>query len=219
MKHMFGRAFSVLLLALVALSGCLSQSSQADTTFKEGVQYSLIKPPIPSEVPAGKVEVTELFWYGCPHCYALEPTIQKFLSEKPSDVDFVRVPATLSPRWAFHAKLYYVGQLLDPKGDKHLHSKIFDALQKQRRNINTDDALVRFFTDQGFNADQVKGALNSMEMKAMMARADEVGLKSGADSVPTLIVNGKYLTSPSMAGGEEKLLQTVNYLVKLEEKK
>lgn len=218
MKHMFSRTFSILLLALVALSGCLSQSSQAEDTFKEGVQYNVIKPPIPTQAAADKVEVTELFWYGCPHCYALEPTIQTYLNSKPSSVVFQRVPATLSPRWTFHAKLYYVGVLLDPNGGKHLHSKIFDALQKQHRNINTDDSLVRFFTDQGFSAAQVTGALNSMEMKTMMARADTVGIKSGADSVPTVIVNGKYLTSPSMAGGEDKLLKVINYLVKLETK-
>ncbi len=211
MKKSLSRLFGLLLVTFVALAGCIPDSSQAES-FKEGEHYKVINPAIPTNVPTGKVEVDELFWYGCPHCYALEPTIEKFLQNKPANVVFNRVPATISPRWAYHAKLYYVGLLLDPNGDKKLHTKVFEAIQKQRRRIESDDALTRFFVEQGFSADQVRNALQSMEMRAMLARADEVGFKSGADSVPAIIVNGKYLTSPSMVGSEEKMLQVINYL-------
>ncbi|WMP16264.1 thiol:disulfide interchange protein DsbA/DsbL [Thiothrix lacustris] len=217
MKRALSHTLGFMMAALFALTGCISESSQAEE-FKEGTQYVTISPPIPTEVPAGKVEVTELFWYGCPHCYAMEPTINTFLSKKPDNVVFQRVPATLSPRWAYHAKLYYVGKMLDPDGAKNVHTKIFEALQKQRRQINDDASMTRFFVELGFKADQVTNALNSMEMKAMMARADEVGTKSKADSVPVIIVNGKYRTSPSMVGSEEKLLQVINYLVTRESK-
>ncbi|WML91912.1 thiol:disulfide interchange protein DsbA/DsbL [Thiothrix lacustris] len=217
MKRTLSHTLGFMMAALFALTGCIPESSQAEE-FKEGTQYVTISPAIPTEVPAGKVEVTELFWYGCPHCYEMEPTINTFLSKKPDNVVFQRVPATLSPRWAYHAKLYYVGKMLDPDGAKNVHTKIFEALQKQRRQINDDAAMTRFFVELGFSADQVKNALNSMEMKAMMARADEVGTKSKADSVPVIIVNGKYRTSPSMVGSEEKLLQVINYLVARESK-
>jgi thiol:disulfide interchange protein DsbA len=218
MKQMVSRMFGIMLMALITLTGCLSESSQADEEIVEGKQYTVIDPPIPTHVAAGQVEVTELFWYGCPHCYALEPTINKFLANKPDNVVFQRVPATLSPRWAFHAKLFYVGQMLDPTGSQHVHSKIFEAIQKQRRHIDTDEALVRFFTDLGFAPDKINGALQSMEMNAMLARSTDIGNQSKADSVPTIIVNGKYLTSPSMTGGEEKFLNTLKYLVKRESK-
>lgn len=216
MKRVFSRAFG-LVLALFIVTGCVPESGQAEE-FKEGVDYTLISPPVPVQAADGKVEVAELFWYGCPHCYHLEPTINKFLQNKPANVEFRRVPATLSPRWVFHARLFYVGQLLDPDGSKHVHAKIFDAIQKQRRQINNDDALRRFFTGIGFSADQVNNALKSMELNAMMARADEVGKMSKADSVPNIIINGKYLTSPSMVGNEEKLLKVMDYLIRRETK-
>lgn len=216
MKRVFSRAFG-LVLALFIVTGCVPESGQAEE-FKEGVDYTLISPPVPVQAADGKVEVAELFWYGCPHCYHLEPTINKFLQNQPANVEFRRVPATLSPRWVFHARLFYVGQLLDPDGSKHVHAKIFDAIQKQRRQINNDDALRRFFTGIGFSADQVNNALKSMELNAMMARADEVGKMSKADSVPNIIINGKYLTSPSMVGNEEKLLKVMDYLIRRETK-
>ena len=213
MNKIVSRLFGIFLLTLTALVGCIPDASQADV-FKEGEDYKVINPPIPVQTSNGQVEIDELFWYGCPHCYALEPTISKFLQNKPANVVFNRVPATISPRWAYHAKLYYVGLMLDPNGDKQIHSKIFEALQKQHRRIDNDDALIRFFVEQGFNEGQVRNALQSMEMKTMLARADEIGAKSGADSVPTLIVNGKYLTSPSMVGSEDKMLQVIDYLSK-----
>jgi thiol:disulfide interchange protein DsbA len=255
MKTVFSRISGIALVAAtLALSGCLSESSQAEAvkqqraaapvpapavaptsrtapapppqtqqnpaqrpvaTFREGFEYTVLSPPIPTNVAPGQSEVTELFWYGCPHCLALEGTMNRFQQTKPANVVFQRVPATLTPRWAYHAKLFYVGKMLDPAGQKGVHGKIFNALQVQRRTINTDDAMIRFFTEQGFTEDQVKGALNSMEMRAMLARSDEVGSMSHADSVPTIIVNGKYLTSPSKVGSEEKLLQVIDYLSKL----
>ncbi|SDZ73138.1 thiol:disulfide interchange protein DsbA [Thiothrix caldifontis] len=215
MKRTLSHTLGFMMAALFALTGCIPEASQAQD-FKEGTHYVTLSPTIPTQAPAGKVEVIDLFWYGCPHCYSLEPTIDKFLSNKPDNVVFQRVPATLSPRWEYHAKLFYVGQMLDPDGAKRVHTKIFEALQKQRRKINDDDAMTRFFAELGFTSDQVKNALNSMEMKAMMARANEVGIKSKADSVPIIIVNGKYRTSPSMVGSEETLLQVVDYLVKRE---
>ncbi|MEB4592152.1 thiol:disulfide interchange protein DsbA/DsbL [Candidatus Thiothrix sp. Deng01] len=217
MKNVFGHTLGLVMTIVLVLTGCVPESGQADE-FKEGTDYALISPPIPVQAPAGKVEVTELFWYGCPHCYHMEPTINKFLQHKPDNVVFQRVPATLSPRWTYHARLYYVGQLLDPDGSKRVHSKIFDAIQQQRRRIDNDEALTRFFTDLGFSTDQVNNALQSMELNAMMARADEVGQMSKADSVPLVIINGKYKTSPSMVGNEDKLLKVMDYLIKRETK-
>lgn len=217
MKRLFAQTLTFLFAAALTLSGCIPETSQAQE-FKEGTHYVTINPPIPTQAEAGKVEVLELFWYGCPHCLSLEPTIEKFLANKPTNVVFQRVPATISPRWAYHAKVFYVGQMLDPDGSKGVHKKIFDAIQVQRRKIADDAALTRFFEELGFTKEQVGNALNSMEMNAKLARADEVGNKSQADSVPTIIVAGKYRTSPSMAGSEETLLQVIAHLVKLESK-
>lgn len=217
MKNVFGHTLGLVMTVLFILTGCVPESGQAEE-FKEGTHYVTLSPAAPTQAPAGKVEVAEMFWYGCPHCYSLEPTIEKYLQSKPANVEFQRVPATISPRWAYHARLFYAGQLLDPDGSKHVHTKIFEAMQKQRRKINDDDALRRFFTELGFTTQQIDGALNSMEMRTLLARADEIGAKSKADSVPVVIINGKYRTSPSMLASEAQLLQVIDYLVKRESK-
>lgn len=211
-SHTLGFIFAVLVL-----TGCVAEETQAQE-FKEGEHYVTLSTPVPTQAPSGKVEVAELFWYGCPHCLSLEPTIEKFLANKPANVEFQRVPATISPRWAFHARLFYAGQMLDADGSKGIHKKIFEAIQTQRRKIDNDEALTRFFVEQGFSKEQVTNVLNSMEMTVKMARADEIGAKSQADSVPTIIVAGKYRTAPSMVGSEEALLKVIDYLVKRESK-
>lgn len=216
MKHSLSRFFNPLILVVVVITaGCVPESSQAEN-FTEGKDYATISPPISPLGDSDKVEVIEMFWYGCAHCYTLEPTVEKYLDNKPANVDFKRMPATLSPRWRFHAKLFYVGQMLDPDGSKGVHKKIFEAIQKQRRKISNEQSMERFFSDLGFSSEQVGNALNSMEMNTMMQRADEVSSLSGTDSVPTIIINGKYRTSPSMVGNEQQLLKVINYLTQRE---
>lgn len=218
MKRFFSRILTIAAFTVVTLTGCLSESTQADNlTYVEGTHYSTISTPLPTRVAADKVEVAELFWYGCPHCYHLEPVMDKYLAQKPANVEFIRIPATLSPRWEFHAKLYYVGQLLDPQGTKNVHAKIFDAIQKQNRNINNDDALKRFFVSLGYTNEQVDNVLKSMELDNLMRFAKDYSAKSGADSVPNIIVNGKYMTGPGFVGAEN-VIATLNYLTKKESK-
>ncbi|WP_020558962.1 thiol:disulfide interchange protein DsbA/DsbL [Thiofilum flexile] len=219
MKRFLSRILTATAIALVTLTGCFSESTQADNnlTYVNGTHYTTLSTPLPTRVAQDKVEVVELFWYGCPHCYHLEPIINKYLAQKPANVEFVRVPATLSPRWTFHAKLYYVGQLLDPQGTKGVHGKIFDALQKQNRRIDNDEALKRFFVSLGYTNEQIDGVLKSMELDSLMRFATDYSAKSGADSVPNLIVNGKYMTGPGMVGGEN-VIATLNYLTKKESK-
>ncbi|MBK8452530.1 MAG: thiol:disulfide interchange protein DsbA/DsbL [Thiofilum sp.] len=218
MKRFLSRILTATAFTLVTLTGCFSESTQADNlTYLDGTHYTTLSTPLPKRTAQNKVEVAELFWYGCPHCYHLEPVITKYLAQKPANVEFVRIPATLSPRWTFHAKLYYVGQLLDPQGTKNVHARIFDALQKQNRRIDNEDALKRFFVSLGYTNEQVDGVLKSMELDNLMRFATDYSAKSGADSVPTLIVNGKYMTGPGMVGADN-VIATLNHLTNKESK-
>lgn len=214
MKRVFSYVLPVVLLAVVGLSGCIPDSQAR--TFSENVEYVVITPALTTQVADDKVEVAEVFWYGCPHCYSLEPTMEKYQQNKPDNVTFTRVPAMLDATWSFHGKLYYVGQLLDQDGSKNVHGKIFEALHKQRRRIGNDDQLRRFFQGIGFSTDEVNKVLKSMELKTKLNYAKEITIKSSLDSVPSVIVNGKYLTSPSMVAGNDKLLEVINYLTALE---
>ncbi len=202
---------------LLVLAGLMAAVPDAQARrFTENVEYTVINPPLSTQAEKDQVEVAEVFWYGCPHCYHLEPTIEEYLKNKPDYVTFTRIPAMLDAKWSFHGKLFYVGSLLDPDDSKGVHDKIFTALQKQRRRINNDDQLRRFFQSIGFKADEINNVLKSMELKTKLDYAREITKKSRVDSVPAVIVNGKYLTSPSLVSGNKKLLEVVNYLTDLE---
>ena len=224
---------------LISLYGCFSNDGQAEEStpiqametvtkavqktttnleseFVEGKHYFEIFPEMNTNVEDGKIEVLELFWLGCPHCYTLEPTMARFKKSKPDDVHFDQVPATLNPSWAFHARLLYTAQILDPKGNKGLINKLFKAMHKDRIRLNKLAQAISFFEKQGVNKIEFNNAYNSMAMSAKMSYANTVSAGSQATAVPTLIINGKYRTSPYAAGGEEKLLKLLNMLIQQE---
>ena len=190
-----------------------SDQTAAALQFFEGQHYRTLNFELPTEAPAGKIEVTELFWYGCPHCFHLEPTMKEYQKEKGDNVYFRRVPATLGQNWSVLAKAYYIGRLLDPDGAKNLHDKIFDTIHKQHRRLSDEEAVKNFFISQGFSEEEVNNAANSMEVQAKLKMATDYSTTSQASGVPTLIVNGKYMTSPTMAQGAANLKLVLKFLV------
>ena len=185
--------------------------------FKEGEHYFEIFPTMQTDAVGGKVEVVELMWLGCPHCYDLEPTMLKYKQSLPDYVEFKQVPALLNPRWTADGKMFYVADLLDPKGEKKLIEKIFHALHVQkRRNMSNPDNLKSFMLQQGVTAAEYDNVANSMAMTAKLNRAKQISADSQAQSVPSIIINGKYRTSPYAAGGNEQLMQIVDMLTKRE---
>ena len=171
-----------------------------------------------TNVADGNIEVLELFWLGCPHCNALEPAIKAFIKTKPDDVMFSQVPAVLNPQWSFHAKAFYTGKILDPQNKKNLLDALFNEIHEKNNRLNTPKELKQFFVDQGYSDTAFNNAFNSMALNAAMSNAQTVSANSQATSVPTLIINGKYRTSPYSAGGEENLMKIVNMLIKQERK-
>lgn len=193
-------------------------TSEVDTTaaqrpaFIEGQHYTVLSTELPTEAPEGQVEVAELFWYGCPHCYHLEPAMKAYVKKKADNVYFRRIPATLNPNWAVQAKAYYMGTLLDADGKKNVHGAIFAAIHEQRRRLNDDEAMKRFFISQGFAEADIDNAASSMEVQAKLKTATDYSTASKATGVPTLIVAGKYMTSPTMAQGSAKLKRLLAFL-------
>lgn len=215
----------LILLTLLTLGGCLSSDSEAKeeakkaaAQFSEGKHYVEIDPAMNTDVASGQVEVIELFWLGCPHCAKLEPTIKAYKKNKPSYVSFKQVPAVLNPSWAIHAKAFYTAKLLDPNDEKNLVEKLFATIHQEKKSLNTIGAVESFFVNQGYSTTQFNNTINSMAMNAELSQAKTIGAGSLSTSVPTIIVNGKYRTSPYMAGGEDNLIQIVNMLVQQERK-
>lgn len=185
----------------------------AAAEYTQGVHYQELSQPQP--VSTGeKIEVRELFWYGCPHCYRLEPTIQSWLENgKPENAEYVPMPAVLRDSWAFHGRVYYTFEALGMVDE--LHSKFFDALHRERRRITNVEQLAEWASQYGVEEQAVIDAFNSFAVETKMRQARVLVGKYQATGVPTMIVDGKYRTTGSMAGSNEELMRVVNYLVGL----
>ncbi len=183
--------------------------------WKEGVNYEKLAAPQPTD-NADKIEVRELFWYACPHCYRLEPTLHEWLKEKPADVEFVRMPAILGPNWELLARAYYTAEILGVL-DK-VHEPIFERLHKERKRIRTPEDVRAIFVKQGISANDFDKAFKSFAVVMKTNRSKRVREMYGITGVPTLIINGKYRTNATMAGGNKQMFEVIDYLVEQERK-
>lgn len=178
--------------------------------FDEGIEYQRIVPAQPTEDPA-KVEVVEMFWYGCPHCYRFEPFVERWLAKAPKHVRFMRVAAPLNPSWVVHARAYYAAEALGVID--RIHKPLLDAIHKERRRLNTEDALAAFFTEHGVDERDFRRAFHSFAVETKVRRARDLARRYGVNSVPAVVINGKYRTDGTLAGGYERLLQVIDFLV------
>lgn len=166
---------------------------------------------VPQPVSTGdKIEVLELFWYGCPHCYSLEPYLVKWLKNKPDFVEFVRLPAVLNRSWAFDARVYYTFIALGLV-DK-LHEPYFDSIHKERKRMKSVEEVAAWAAEQGVDPKAILDTFNSFGVDSMLANANQMSGRYETDGVPTIIVDGKYRTKVSLAGGQNELIDLMNYL-------
>ncbi len=196
---------------VLGLSVACAKNEDQGASYDAGIDYAVLKNPAPTNASPGKIEVVEMFWYGCPHCYHFEPHIQKWLKEKPAAAEFVHMPAALNPSWVIHAKAYYAAESMDVL-DK-FHEPLFHALNEQRRRLNTEDALVRFAESQGIDGEKFRKAMNSFYTRTKIRQSQDLGMRYEADGVPMIVVNGKYKVTGQLAGSYERMLKIVNYLV------
>ncbi|MGE3846457.1 MAG: thiol:disulfide interchange protein DsbA/DsbL [Gammaproteobacteria bacterium] len=182
-----------------------------------GKHYQEIKPAVPTSVAADKVEVVELFWYGCPHCYAFEPQLKEWLANKPDYVEFVRVPAVFAHNWEIHARAYYAAQQLGVL-DK-IHPLLFEAIHREGRKVFSLEEVQGFFADQGVPEAEFKKAYESFDVDTKARHAIALTRQYGITGVPAVIVNGKYRTSGQEAGDYATLLKVVETLADKEHKR
>jgi protein dithiol oxidoreductase (disulfide-forming) len=187
-------------------------STQVTAAPELGNQFKQTAQAIPTDTPA-KIEVTELFWYGCPHCYHLEAPLSAWVKKLPQDVYFKRVPGVPRQDWAPMAKAYYTLEALGLV-DK-LHVALFDAIHKQKTlNPTSEKAAIDWIAKQsGMDHKKVTETFNSFSVNTKVMRAVQVFRASGATGVPALIIDGKYLTSSTMAGGNDEVLKVADYII------
>jgi thiol:disulfide interchange protein DsbA len=194
-------------LGLFMLAAACAAPAQAAS---EGREYTLMNPAQPTE-GGNKVEVIEFFWYGCPHCYSLEPALNKWVRSLPGDVVFKRVPAIPTPRWAPLARTFYT---LDAMGElERLHSEVFDAIHRDNVKLDRPEVQQDWIARKGVDAKKFNDTWNSFTVQSKVNRAAQMTQSYRIDSVPTLVVDGKYKTSVSAAGGNEQLIAVLNELV------
>lgn len=183
-------------------------TSQAQ--FLEGVEYTRVGPH-PVET-GSKIEVREFFWYGCPHCFALEPSLERWLKTAPKNIQFVRTPAVFNETWAVHARAYYAFESLGIVAK--MHAPLFYALHVEKRTLNDANSLAAFVAEKGGDRATFLDAYNSFGMQANLNRAQQAARAYSIESVPTLIVDGKYRTDANIAGGHDKVPLVLDFLIK-----
>ena len=199
-----------LALALTAAASFTAATNAQNSALQAGKQYTLISPAQPTGSAAGQVEVTEIFMFGCPGCYAFEPQLQKWLATKPAYVNFVRVPAMWEPWAPLHARAYYTAEALGKLKD--IEGPFFNEYHAKGNKLDTEAKIGAFFLLYGVDATTFKNTFNSFSVVAKVKRADELVRRYQAQSTPTIVVNGKYLTTGAQIGSYEEWFKVVDEL-------
>ncbi|WP_373190349.1 thiol:disulfide interchange protein DsbA/DsbL [Halomonas sp.] len=196
---------------MAALAGLGLSSLVWAAPLIEGEHYEVLDNPLETQVEDGRIEVTEVFWYGCPHCYNLEEPLNAWVAEQPQDVAFQRMPATMGGAWNTHAFAFYAAQelgILDA-----LHDDFFHAIHEQGRRLTEVDDIAAFFSDYGVSEEQAREALSSFAVKAKVNQAHARMRQMQLMGVPALVVDGRYLITPSSAGSLDNMPQVAGALV------
>ena len=193
---------------LSLLFGCLL-SAQA-WALDEGIDSTILPNPQPTET-GDKIEVLEVFMYSCPHCFHLEPTLEKWRETQPANVAFRRMPAVFSTKPDLQAQAFYAAELLGAQEKFTL--AMFDAIHVKKQKISDENVVVTIAEGAGIDGAEFRKALNSFDVNMKVNRARNVTKNYGIDGVPAVVVNGKYRTSPSQTGSREGLVKVIDQLI------
>lgn len=177
---------------LVALSAAASPASP-----QNGLDYRTLDQP-QQTAPGNKVEVTEFFWYSCPHCFAFEPELENWVKKQGDKINFKRVPIAFRDSFIPQQKLYYTLEALG-KVDE-LHKKVFNAIHVERQRIDTDAEIADFIAKQGIDKKKFLDMYNSFAVQTKVRQATQLQSAYQVDGVPLVAIDGRYLTSPSIVG-------------------
>ena len=202
-----------ILVLLAGLGLAFSVQSQESPAFELGTHYQKIVPAqTPVGISAGKVEVTEFFWYGCPHCYDFEPHLNDWLNKKPKNVIFKRVPAIFNKGWVIHAKAYYAGEILGIT-DK-THPAIFLAIHKDKKALDKAADIAELMAQaSGLEKQVILDTINSFAVESKSRKAIQAARLHGLRGVPAVAVNGQFLTSGRQAGDYPNMTRIMDFLV------
>lgn len=189
---------------------CLVAAGSAQAALTAGKEYTLLNPPRPTE-SGKKIEVVEFFYYGCPHCFNLEPNLEAWRKTLPADVAFRRIPGVFRDSWMPLTKLYYT---LEAMGlTEKLHANVFNAIHVENTDLGSDKAILDWVAKHGVDRKKFAATFNSFAIQNKAQQARSMTQSYGVQGVPAIVVDGKYMTSSSQAGGHENVMKTVDDLI------
>lgn len=215
MKKMQRREFSTALVGAGALALGLPAAAQGGIV--EGTHYVRLSQPLPVTAPAGKVEVVEFFWYGCPHCNAFEPALEAWVKKLPEFVAFRRVPVQFREEpFGTHQRIYFaletMGQL------EAMHRKVFAAIHNDRLKLDKPAEIQAFMSKNGLDGARFIEVMNSFGVQTKARQAKQLAEAYKIDGVPALGIQGRFYTSGSLAGGQDKMLVVADFLIQASRK-
>lgn len=206
-------------LKSIVLTASLLAAGTTQAALKEGKDFTLLAKPRAVETP-GKLEVIEFFWYGCPHCYTIEPFVDAWAKKLPPDVNFRRIHVLWPgrPDIEAHAKLFNALQAMGIDGT--YQRAVMDAVQRDRIELRKEGPLFDWLKKQGIDQAKFKANYNGFSSNVALKKLEKLSLDYAVDGVPVFIVNGKYVTSPAMIGKEDgSITQAVDELLARERAK
>lgn len=204
-KHLIKTASAVVLLAL------FSSASAQPALYVEGTHYTELPAPVRTN-DASKVEVLEVFWYGCGFCFQFQPLVENWAERAPDHVDFIRFPAIWNDLMKVHAQAYYTAESLGVVDN--VHEPIFNAINLQNNRLQNERQLAALFTEHGVTQEQFSEAFNSFQVRTKVNQAESKMRDYQIRSTPNVIVNGKYLvTSNDAIRTQQEMLEVVDFLV------
>ncbi|OYY64842.1 MAG: disulfide bond formation protein DsbA [Burkholderiales bacterium 28-67-8] len=206
------REFSSHLLATAAGAGTLLAATHVHAQGEpiEGTQY--VKLSQPNAVPAGKIEVVEFFWYGCPHCHAFEPALDAWQKKLPADVAFRRVPVVFREEpFTTHQRIYFTLEAMELVDA--MHRKVFNAIHLEHAKLDKLPEIVAFMAKNGIDTAKFTEVFNSFSVQTKTRQAKQLAEAYRIDGVPTIGVQGRFYTSISLAGTPERALSVADFLI------
>jgi thiol:disulfide interchange protein DsbA len=207
------RDFSAQLIVagLGAAGASLTSPAEAQGGPVEGKQYVRLSQPLPTPA-GGKIEVIEFFWYGCPHCNALEPTLDAWQKKLPADVAFRRVPVAFRDEpYTAHQRIFYALEALDKV--EAMHRKVFYAIHSDRQRLDKAPDIAAFMAKNGIDGAKFLEVFNSFSVQTKARQANQLAAAYKIDGVPAIGVQGRYFTSGSLAGTNEAALVVADFLI------
>ena len=193
----------------ILLLFCLAFMTSHDVYAQKYIQISTEK-----QQESKDIIVYEFFWYGCPHCFNLEPTMNQIEGDLGKDTVLIKVPVSLRDTWQNHAKAYFT--LKQMNLDDDLHDKLFEEIHINSQRLDTKDSLSQFVSNNGYNAKKFEELFDSFGTEIRMNKASRLAKEYQINSVPTLVINGKYMTSGSYVSSYDELVDVVNLLIEKE---